>query len=299
MRSSIFLLCGVLLLGCSGCGGSAKAPSESGVGATRARADAGGEDRVHRVTGVVRKVDRREGELTVFHDPIPGVMGRMEMPFTVRDKSELQEIEVGDEVDAKLVIGRDRSELFDISVTRPALAKPADPPPSRAIAGGQEVPDFVMTTQDGKTLRLSDLRGDVVVLTFIYTRCPMPEFCPLMNRKFKELATRLSLSPERNPPVRLLSISFDPDHDTPAVLERTARLQGAKPPLWTFAVASHDELRKVAEPIGLMYGPTGDQVAHNLLTAVVDARGRLSARFSGGKWTTEELLKQVREAPSE
>ncbi len=120
---------------------------------------------------------------------------------------------------------------------------------------GEPVPDFAMTTQDGKTLRLSDLRGKVVVLTFIYTRCPLPDFCPLMDGKFAELARTVAAVPGRAEQVRLLSVSFDPEHDTPEVLAKHAKLRGAKPPLWTFAVASHEELRKVAAPLGLTYGP--------------------------------------------
>ncbi len=117
------------------------------------------------------------------------------------------------------------------------------------------VPDFTMTTQEGRTLALSELRGKVVVLTFIYTRCPLPDFCPLMDRKIKELAGKVDAMPGRAEQVRLLSVSFDPEHDTPEVLRKHAQVQGARPPLWTFAVASHDELAKVAGPLGLMYGP--------------------------------------------
>jgi protein SCO1/2 len=153
-----------------------------------------------------------------------------------------------------------------------------------------------MTTQDGKALKLSDLRGEVVVLTFIYTRCPLPDFCPLMDRKFAELAGKIAASPQRAERVRLLSVSFDPEHDTPEVLEKHARVQGASPPLWTFAVASHAELARVAAPLGLMYGPSETEIIHNLSTAVIDPEGRL-ARLEIGtaarSWSASDLLKQV------
>jgi protein SCO1/2 len=253
-------------------------------------------EKVHRVTGEVRKVNREQGEVTVFHDAIPGVMGRMEMLFAVRDRSELDDMQIGDRIEAKLRIGADRSELFDISVTQPVLARAPGPAPRRVLEVGRTVPDFAMTTEDGKTLRLVDFRGDVVVMTFIYTRCPLPEFCPLMNRKFKAMASQLSVGAAARPGVRLLSVSLDPEHDTPEVLANMARLQGARPPQWTFAVASHDELRQVAEPLGLAYGPTGDQVVHNLVTAVIDARGRLVQLYEGGKWAPDDVLKVAREA---
>src|SRR5262249_51266846 len=135
---------------------------------------------------------------------------------------------------------------------------------------------------------LADLRGQVVVLTFIYTRCPLPNFCPMQDQKFARLASLLGATRERAGAVRLLSVSFDPEHDTPEVLAGHARIKGAKPPLWTFAVATHEELRKVAEPLGLTYGPTKDEVIHNLVTAVIDPAGRLVALERGGSWSPQE-----------
>ena len=146
---------------------------------------------------------------------------------------------------------------------------------------GQAVPDFAVTTQEGATLRLSDLRGKVVVLTFIYTSCPLPEFCPKMDAKFADLSRLAGSVASRAEKVRLLSISFDPEHDTPEVLAKHAKLKGAKPPLWRFAVASHAELRKVAEPLGLMYGPRKDEIIHNLSTAIIGPDGKLAALLCG------------------
>ena len=153
-----------------------------------------------------------------------------------------------------------------------------------------------MTTQDGRAVKLSDWRGKVVVLTFIYTRCPIPDFCPLMDRKFSELAQHLSAFPNRAKDIRLISLSFDPDHDTPEVLREHARIRGAAPPLWSFAVASHAELAKIAAPLGLFFAPAGREIAHNLCTAIIDSHGKL-ARLDVGKepnrWETAEFLKTI------
>jgi protein SCO1/2 len=153
-----------------------------------------------------------------------------------------------------------------------------------------------MTTQEGKSQRLSELRGNVVALTFIYTRCPLPDFCPLMDRKFGELASRLSAVPERARRIRLISLSFDPDHDTPQVLAKHAQSRGAAPPLWSFAVASHPELAKVAPALGLFYDPTRSEIAHNLVTAIIDPEGklaRLEVGASRNKWENVDLLKTI------
>ena len=151
-----------------------------------------------------------------------------------------------------------------------------------------------MTTQEGEPLRLSDLRGEVVVLTFVYTRCPLPHYCPLMDRKFAELADRTARSAERAERVRLLSVSFDPEHDTPAVLAEHAARVGAEPPLWTYAVASHDELEKVAGPLGLLYGPTGREIRHSLSTALIAPDGTLARLERGNGWEPAELDAAIR-----
>ena len=166
----------------------------------------------------------------------------------------------------------------------------------RMLEVGESVPDFAMTTQEGETLNLSDLRGKVVALTFIYTRCPLPDFCPLMDRKFEELADRIGAIAGRAEHVRLLSVSFDPEHDTPEVLRKHAENLGARPPLWRFAVASHGELGKVAAPLGLTYGPAAGEIIHNLSTAVIDPQGRLvriDVGASSRGWKSADLLKVI------
>ena len=155
-----------------------------------------------------------------------------------------------------------------------------------------------MTDQDGKLVKLSDLRGNVVVLTFIYTRCPLPDFCPLMDRKFSDLSQHISTSPARARNVRLISLSFDPDHDTPDVLGKHAQIRGASPPLWTYAVVSHGELARIAGPLGLFYGPGKDEIAHNTSAPRSSiARADWPASFEVGtaanKWETISFMKTI------
>jgi protein SCO1/2 len=117
-----------------------------------------------------------------------------------------------------------------------------------------------------------------------------------MDRKFAGLADAIGALPERARHVRLISLSFDPEHDTPEVLKKHARTQGAQPPLWTFAVARHDELARVAPALGLTYGPTANEIVHNLSTAVIDPRGDLATLMVGTaakSWNTADLLKVV------
>jgi protein SCO1 len=259
--------------------------------------------KTYRLVGIVRGVDRALGELEIRHEAIPGFMPAMTMPFPVKDRAALDELHAGDEIEGTLRVASNSSELVDLKVTRRGNEGSLKVDLSSGVARielsqtllepGQMVPNFTMTTQEGKTLSLEDLRGHVVVLTFIYTRCPLPDFCPLIDRKFSELAGKLSVVASRAEQVRLLSVSFDPAHDTPEVLNEHARRQGARPPLWTFAVASNDELAKVAPALGLVYWPDQNEIGHNLVTAIIDPEGRLVRLERGRKWEPIDLLKAI------
>ena len=293
----------------AGCGGTGRpaAPPKAAQKSPAAK-EARSTDR-YALEGVVRQVNPETGLVTIRHKAIPGFMSEMTMPFTVKDRASLEDVRPGDEVEGSLLVTRaggevSEYELSGLVVTRPATADVRAGGPGPAGVGapterlkpGDPVPDFAMTTQDGRALRLSDLRGKVVVLTFIYTRCPLPDFCPRMDRKFAELADRVGAKSGRAGKVRLLSVSFDPENDTPEVLKKHADGRGARPPLWTFAAASHEELAKAGPGLGLRYGPSRGEVVHNLTVAVVGPDGRLVRAEAGGAardWPAADLLRAV------
>lgn len=252
------------------------------------------EPKSYSLVGVVRTVDRETGIVAIRHEAIPGYMPAMTMPFDLKGWDVLDELEPGDEVAGTLQVDRSTSKLTDLRVTVVATAPPETVTIHRKVLEvGAPVPDFEMTTQDGSPLRLSELRGKVVVLTFIYTRCPLPDYCPAMDQKFARLAQLIAPHSDWSDRARLLSVSFDPEHDTPEALSKHARLRGAKAPLWTFAVATHSELRKVAESLGLMYGPTPNEIIHNLTTAVIGPDGKLVRLESGNGWDPADVFKTV------
>lgn len=292
MRTCLIMIAGLaalnVLVGCQGEPSSTAAPNKA--------------VKDYALRGVVREVDVAGNEVVLKHEAIDGYMTAMTMPFTVKQGALPEGLKPGDKVAGTLRVTSEDSEVVELLVTERAPEadqKPVlllkDVPP---LQPGEEVPDFTLTTQEGETLSLSDLRGKVVVLTFIYTRCPLPDVCPLMDRKFRDLSDAIKVLPGWSDQVRLLSVSFDPEHDTPEVLAKHARLNGATPPLWTFAVASHKELQKVAPQLDLMYAPMKTEVIHTLSTSVIDPDGRLVLRQSGMKegrtWTTGELLKAVK-----
>jgi len=236
----------------------------------------------------------------------------MTMPFEPANREVLDTLEAGDSVEGTLRVVREDGavqdyQLLNLKVTKAAAESPEtgpDRPKGKVtvrpqvvrLQVGDPVPDFTMTGQDGHPFKLSDLRGKIIVLTFIYTRCPLPDFCPMMDRKFSSLAELIGAFPKRAKDIRLISLSFDPDHDTPDVLRKHAQIRGAAPPLWSYAVASHAELARIAVPLGLVFGPNGTEIAHNLCTAVIDPGGKLVRLEVGTKpnhWETSDFLKTI------
>lgn len=311
-----YWLAGLLLFCGSGCGqpggeSGGGAPSQGRLAQAPASAARSGEETDYTLVGVVKKVEKESSHARIKHEAIDGLMDAMEMRFLVADRAELEGIEPGDKVQGLLRVRRQNGaivdyKLFGLRVTQPAppkvltlklaRGKPQLVERPARLAPGAKLPDFAFTLQDGRVLKLSDLRGFVIVLTFIYTRCPLPDFCPLMDRKFSDLAQRLSAFSGRSRWVRLISLSFDPEHDTPEVLRKHAAARGAVPPLWTYAVVSHEELAKIAPGLGLLYEPGNTEIAHNLCTAIIDRQGRL-ARLEVGternKWEAADLLRTV------
>ncbi|MFM7593308.1 MAG: SCO family protein [Isosphaeraceae bacterium] len=255
--------------------------------------------KTYKLKGIVRKIEKESGQVMIRHEEIPGYMKAMTMPFDLKGQEVLGELFPGDEVEGELVVKADDIELKGLVITNPAppasikfgpngvevQAKPV------TLIAGEMVPEFKFMLQDGKPAKLGDYRGKLVVLTFIYTRCPLPNFCPMMDRKFGELAARLAAT-GKGEAVRMLSISFDPEHDTPEALAKHAAAKGAKMPLWAFGVATHEELGKFGPLLGLTYGPGEKEVIHNLVTAVIGPDGtllRLDQGSAGGAWTVDDM----------
>ncbi|GIW86956.1 MAG: hypothetical protein KatS3mg108_1280 [Isosphaeraceae bacterium] len=251
--------------------------------------------RTYPLRGEVVRVDRETGRVAIRHEEIPGYMPAMTMAFELAGDPVLEDLQVGDQIEARLRVDSNGTTLEQIVITALAEPKEATESAVELLGVGEPVPDFALTDQEGVGLRLSDLRGRAVVLTFIYTRCPLPDYCPLMDRRFAELARGLRAAGLEDS-VRLISVSFDPEHDRPEVLRRHARMVGARGPLWLFAVAEHEELNKVAPKLGLSYGPSQGEWIHTLSTAVIDREGRLVSLHRGRDWTVGDVVRELRDA---
>lgn len=243
---------------------------------------------------------RPDHELLVTHDDINGFMPAMTMPYKVRDPELLRDTRAGDVISATLVVTDTDAWLTRIEKTGTAPLPETAAESTTAAAllrPGDVVPDTPLLDDQGRSMRLSDWRGSATAITFIYTRCPLPQFCPLMDRRFADVQRMTTADPALNGRARLLSVSFDPEADTPAVLRAHAKKLGADPAMWRFATAPRDEVDRFANAFGVSVIREADEtITHNLRTAVIDPEGRLVAVYDGSDWTPEQIVADMRRA---
>ena len=245
----------------------------------------------YELKGTVISVDRRGETVTVAHQEIPGYMEAMAMPFKPKDNWVLDQAQPGNRIQATLVVDGLRSWLEDVVITQEttdntATGSATEPQP------GDAVPDFTLTNQDGKRIALGDYRGRALVVTFIYTRCPVPDYCPLLTNHFAAISQALKGDAALYDQTHLLSVSVDPEYDTPKVLrEYGAKYMGATDfRHWEFAMGKADEVKKLATWFGLQYWPEGGQIVHSLRTAVIAPDGKLVKLYRGNDWQPAEIV---------
>jgi protein SCO1/2 len=237
-------------------------------------------------------------------------MEGMTMIFPVRDDPQVFEIlHEGDRIEARLVVdSEDEDEywleqiltkgfvptLVGTPVPAPAtpLSGVVTPQPNRGVAVGDPIPDFALTDQTGHTVRLSQMRGEPVAVAFVYTRCPIATACPLTAARFAKLDSML----KEKGFGKLLTITVDPEHDTPKVLAEYAKHLGANPARWKFLTGDPKAVAEVASRFGVLYYPDRGEVVHTQAVAVVDPEGRLASVYYGEKWEPEHLLRDIEKA---
>ena len=235
--------------------------------------------RHYRVEGIVLKTEGRT--MTVSHRPIDGYMPAMTMPFRVAPNEDISKLRPGSRVEFDLKVGKTESVARHVKARETRLDVPVAPPANK-LAIGDAVPDFSLTDQAGRTVRLKDFAGRVVAVDFIYTRCPLPDVCPRLSANFAYLHKRV-------PDVALLSITIDPQYDTPEVLAEYARRYGSDGERWRFLTGSMDQIRQVAGLFGLIYWPEDGSITHTVATGVIGRDGKLAALIAGSSYRPEQL----------
>jgi protein SCO1 len=250
--------------------------------------------------GQILSIDRGRQEVTIKHEDIRGLMPGMTMPFRVEDPRLLEGLTAGDLVKATLVVKASNGYLSSIERTGHEAVTAAVPPPRvDLLEPGHHVPDVRLVDENGKPRTLTDWRGRILAVTFTYTRCPYPDFCPRMDRQFKTVQTAILGDAHLRDRVALLSVSFDPDFDTPPILAAHARQAGADSRVWQFATGDRNDIDAFASRFGVSVvregtGPEG--LTHNLRTAIIGSDGTLSAVLTGNDWTPADLIDALRRA---
>jgi protein SCO1/2 len=241
--------------------------------------------------GKVVSVDKAREQVTLAHEPVEGYMDAMTMPFNVKDKWALDELAPGQEVEATLVVQGTRSwiEGLIISQTTDSGDSVVENPLPEI---GDEVPDFPLLNQAGKPIHLAEFRGRPLLLTFIYTRCPLPDYCPLTSKNFSEIHRKLQSMPDSDRKPRLLTVSFDTEYDTPSVLRDYAGryMNPTDFSEWEFASGSADQIKEITGYFGLSYYKESDQIVHSLVTALIGPEGELEHLYLGNEWTPDRVL---------
>lgn len=255
--------------------------------------------RQYALHGQILAINPDAQEVLIKHGDIQGFMPGMTMPFKVRDRALLDGKAPGDLVTAQLMVAPNDAWLSALEKTGTApLDEVASVPPAafvKPVEPGDPLPDVTLTDQNGSSISLTPLRGQALVVTFIYTRCPLPQFCPLMDRRFAELQQQVTSDAALAGRVRLLSVSFDPDHDRPAALKAHAARLEADPSVWTFATAEREVVDRFAAQMGVNVIREDDRsITHNLRTVVAGPEGRVAAVHTGGEWTAAQVVTELR-----
>ncbi|MGD0302758.1 MAG: SCO family protein [Bryobacteraceae bacterium] len=238
--------------------------------------------------GIVLAVDPVNRTVTISHRAIPGYMDAMSMPFHLEAARDLAQLTPGSRIDFQLKVTRGAVTARHIHLQQTALDGIALPKAEAKIAIGERMPDFTLTDQSGRAVRLSGFAGQLVAVDFIYTRCPLPDVCPRLSANFARLQKRFAGK------IALLSITLDPQHDTPEVLAEYAQRWRADSRTWLFLTGSEEDVKKVAGHFGVVYWPEEGAITHTSSTALIDRAGKLAALVEGSSFTSQQLIDLVR-----
>lgn len=257
--------------------------------------------RKYELTGQVLVVHEKTNYLTIKHEDITGFMPGMTMNFAVAPVSLMAGRTPGELIRATLEVTDATGVITAITRTgmAPIPASDADSMAAVMLNVGDHVPDTAFIDQQDKRRAISEWKGYFTVLTFIYTQCPLPTYCPLMDQNFATIQRSAAEDPVLKGKIRLVSVSFDPDVDTPAVLRAHAARRKADPAVWTFLTGDRVTMERFAARFGVsVKRPTAEskEITHNLRTAIIGLEGRILKLYSGNDWTPSTVLADLRAA---
>ncbi|MGA2415617.1 MAG: SCO family protein [Candidatus Sulfotelmatobacter sp.] len=252
--------------------------------------------------GKVISVDKNSGSANIDNEPIAGFMDPMVMAYTFKPPAQIDQLKPGDTITADVVVEPERYWLENVKVVSHSQTPAGTPTSTLHIPSpGDEVPDFRLVNQNGRRISLRNYRGQTLLLTLIYTRCPFPNFCPRVSHEFLSIDRQLQADPARYGKTHLLSVSFDPAHDTPKVLRAYGfSCAGDKNPAlfahWEFSAVPQKDLPEFANYFALTYKEEGGLITHTLSTVVIAPNGKIFKWYHGADWQAAEVLQDMASA---
>lgn len=295
-----------LLLACfvAGCNQRPASVEKSNQASAASANPAATNQTVYHVRGVVREIISPT-RARIAHEAVPGYMPAMTMPLDVKNTNELAGVKAGDRIKFDLVVTGDDGWIE--KVAREGESAPlvtgdtnkgvtfSKPRAVEPLSSGDPMPNYPFVNEEGKAIHISDFKGQALGITFIFTRCPFPTFCPRMTSNFQKAAAELS-KPGGPTNWHLLSISFDPEYDTPERLREHAKKFNPDPTKWNFVTSEKVEIQALAEQLGLIFMSKNGTIEHNLRTAVIDAQGKLREIYVGNEWDVNEFVAEMKNA---
>src|SRR5215469_13679216 len=280
------LLCGCMALALLGCGRSTN--SDEGVDHYDTR-------------GVVRGFSPDRSAIEIQHEDIPGFMPSMTMPFVARDPKQIADLKTGDAISFRMAVTKKdfwienvkKIRREDVNVTEPKRSTTVAAESEARLKEGDAMPPFSLTSQNGERITLDTFRGQPFVLTFVFTRCPMPNFCPLMSNNFEQLQTAIKGGSGKLATTRLLSITLDPDYDTPKILSDYAAFHHSDSKIWAFVTGDQKEIDSLTRAFSVYRQTEGGTISHGLATALINGNGTVERIWRGNAWTTAEVTQAV------
>lgn len=290
------ILLGVALAGCGqDASNPAGAPPRIGTATTNSTPP-----RTFLVKGLVKSIAPDGLSATIQHEEIPNYMVAMTMPFEVKERKELEGIKAGDAVSFRMLVTEDHGWIDQVKKTSEPVVVAEPRPLTRRVrevdplSVGDVMPNYPFTNELGKAVSLADFKGNAVAFTFIFTRCPFPDFCPRISQNFANTYKQLKEMPDGPKNWKLLSISFDTEYDTPKTLAAYAERYQYDPAYWSFLTGELIEIDAITEQFGLVFPREKDgNFTHTLRTVVIDAQGKIQAVLKGNSWKTEDLVAEM------
>jgi len=271
-------------------------------GFNRALAAVDATARHYEARGIIRGSAPDRSTVDVEHEDIRGFMPSMTMPLAVHNPKEIVDLKTGDAISFRLnVTDQDvwidnikKIEPSEVHLPVPAPTPPISPKVSERLKESDTMPSFALTNQEGARITLDTFRGEPFVLTFVFTRCPLPNFCPRMSHNFADLQSAIKTGGGALAKARLLSITLDPAFDRPPVLKEYGAYQNSDPKIWTLATGAPADVDALTRAFSVYVQTEGGTISHGLATALIDKNGKIDKIWRGNAWKPEEVIEAIR-----